>query len=142
MIFFPLSCASTPKRVSILNKRADDNGLVKGENYGSHRLRRKGGIFSKGCEAFFHPQHGEMGSGHMQTMKDDFQVLTLVMDGAPQIRGINNRFCLKTTSFCTGYVGLQVSNTSHWKCLAGSLIDFSGAQGTAQDLEFAGNKGI
>ena len=83
-----------------------------------------------------------MGSGHMQIMKGDFQVLNLVIDGAPQIWGINNRFHLKTTSFCTGYVGLQKPDTSHWRCLAGSLIDFSGALGTAQDLEFAGNKGI
>lgn len=78
----------------------------------------------------------------MQIMKGDFQVLTLVMDRASQIQGINNRFSLKTTSFCTGYAGLQVPDTSHWRCLAGSLIDFSGAQGTAQNLDFAGNKGI
>lgn len=78
----------------------------------------------------------------MQIMKDNFQVLTLVMDGAPQIQGINNRLHLKTTNFCTGYPGLQVPDTPHCKCLASGLIDFSGARATAQDLEFAGNKGF
>lgn len=78
----------------------------------------------------------------MQIMKDNFQVLTLVMDGAPQIQGVNNRLHLRTANFCTGPSGLQVPDTSHWKCLGSSLIDFSGARGTAQDLEFAGNKGF
>lgn len=40
------------------------------------------------------------------------------------------------------YVGLQVPDPFHWKCLLGSLKYFSGVQASSLDLEFWENKGI